>query len=114
MSDVLEMADVLARIEIQRDEGVGVEIVSWLERAIDVRRRVADDEIDAVCLQIDGGILPHASAKGLIGIAVFGEYGFLGFDIAMHVAARGILRRPDANRALWDGVKVPELLACLC
>ena len=67
--DVLVVAHVLAGIEIDRDQAVGVQVVARANRAVEVRRRIADHEVDAVGLQIDRRILPDAAAERLVGIA---------------------------------------------
>ena len=37
MGDVLEVADILAGVEVERHERVGVEVVAGTERAVEVR-----------------------------------------------------------------------------
>ena len=49
----------------------------------------------------------------LYGIAGLGELVLLGLDIAFHVAAGGVLLRPDPDRILRDGVERPQQLAVL-
>ena len=113
MRNVLEVADVLAGVEIERDERVGIEVVAGADRAVEVGRGIADDEIDALRRQVDRRILPHAAAERLVGVAVLGERRLLGRDVAMHVAAGGVVGRPNADRVLGDGVEGPEQLAVL-
>ncbi len=69
MGDILEVADVFAGVEVERDHRVGVEIVAGPDGAVEVGRGIADDEIDAVGCEIDARVLPHAAAERLIGIA---------------------------------------------
>src|SRR5262249_23656170 len=113
VGDVLEVADIPAGIEIERDQRVGVEVVAGAQRAVEIGRRIADDEIDAVGREIDRRILPDAAAERLVGIAGLGELVLLGLDIAVHVAAGGVLLRPHADRVFRNGVEIPELLAVL-
>ena len=113
MGDVLEVADIFAGIEIDRDERLRVEIVAGPDRAVEVRRRVADHEVDALGLEIDRRVLPHAAAERLVRIAGLGELRLLGLDIAMQVFARGVLGRPHADGVLGGGVEIPDELAGL-
>ena len=111
MSDVLVMADIFARIEINRHQRVRVEIVAGPDRAVEVWRRIAGDEEDALRLEVDSRILPHTATKRLIGIAQLLERRLLSRDVAMHVPARGILGRPHADGVLRRRVEVPHELA---
>ena len=107
------MADILAGIEIQRDQRVGVEVVAGPVRSVEIGRWIADDEVNPVGHKIDRGILPHAAPELGIGIANLGERVLFGLDIAMHIAAGCILGRPNPDGILRNGVEVPELLAGL-
>ena len=113
MGDVLEVADIFAGVEIDRYERVRIEIVAGPDRAVEVRRRIADHEVDALGLEVDRRILPHAAAERLVGVAGLGELRLLGRDVAMHVLAGGVLGRPHADGVLGDGVEVPDELAGL-
>src|SRR5262245_45860908 len=62
MRNVLEVADIFARIEIKRYERLGVEIVTGPDRAVEARRRIADHEVDALRRDIDGWVLPDGAA----------------------------------------------------
>ena len=53
MGDILEVANVFAGVQIERDERVGVEIVAGPDRAVEIGRGIADDEIDALRREID-------------------------------------------------------------
>src|SRR5262249_11798711 len=90
---------------------VGVEIVARADGAVEVGRGVADHEVDALGLEVDRGVLPHAAAERLVGIAGLGKLRLLGLDVAMHIAAGGVLGRPYADRVLGDGVEIPDELA---
>src|SRR5262249_12500739 len=46
-----------------------------------------------------------------VGIAGLGKLCLLRLDVAMHIAASGVLGRPYADRVLGDGVEVPDELA---
>ncbi len=65
MGDVLIVAGILAGVEIERHERVGVEIVAGTNGAVQVGRRIADHEIDALRGEIDRRVLPHAAAERL-------------------------------------------------
>ena len=99
MRDVLEVADVLAGVEVDRDERVRVEVVARAQRAVEIGRRIADHEVDAVRREIDRRVLPHAAAERLVGIAVFGKRRLLGRDVAMHVAAGRVRASPTRRRS---------------
>ena len=64
MRNVLEVADIFPGVEVNSDKTVGVEVVTRTERAVEVGRRVADNEIDAPGFQI-GSTLPTASAPSI-------------------------------------------------
>ena len=113
MRDVLVVASVLAGFQVERDEAVGVQVVAGTNAAVEIRRWVADDEEDAVQLQVDGWVLPDAAAESFGRVAELGVGGFLSVDIAMHIAAGGVVLRPHARRIVGDGVELPELLAGL-
>ena len=113
MGDVLEVADVFAGLEIQRNQRVRVEIVAGPVRAVEIGRGIADDEIDPVGRKIDGRILPHAAAELLQRDRRSWRVVLLGLDIAVHVAAGGVLGRPDADGILRNRVECPEQLAGL-
>ena len=113
VGDVLEVAGVLAGVEIERDQRVRVEVVAGTDRAVEVGRRVADDEVDALRLEVDRGVLPHAAAERLVGIAELLQRRLLGRDVAMHVLAGGVMRRPYAGGVLSRRVEVPHELAGL-
>ena len=113
MGDVLEVADVLARLQIERDERVGIEVVARPDRAVEIGRGIADDEIDPLRRQIDRRILPHPAAQRLVGVAVLRQRRLLGVDVAVHVAPGRVLGRPNADGVLRDGVEAPDELAVL-
>src|SRR5262249_39062251 len=113
VGDVLEVADVFAGLEIEGDQRVGVEVVAGAQRSVEIGRRIADHEIDAVGGEIDRRVLPNAAAQRLVGIAGLGELLLLGLNVAVHVAAGRVLLRPDAGRILWNGVEIPNELAVL-
>src|SRR5262245_64597349 len=97
MGDVLEVALVLAGVEIDRNQRVGVEVVTGADRTVEVRRGIADHEIDELALEIDRRILPYAAAEGLVGDAQFLERLFLCRDVAMHGLASGVVGGPQTN-----------------
>src|SRR6202034_2937233 len=109
----LEVASHLAGFEIDRNQRVGVEVVAGSLRAVEVRRGIADREVDALGGEIDRGILPHAATEGLVGITGLAELLLLGRDVAMQVATGCILRRPDADRVLRNRVEGPKELAVI-
>ena len=111
MRDILEVANVFASVQIDRDERVGIEVIARADRAIKVGRGIADDEIDALRRQVDRWVLPHAAAERLVGIAVLGERRLFGGDVAMLVTSCRVGGRPHAHRILRDGVEVPDKLA---
>ncbi len=113
MRDILEVADIFAGIEIDRDQAVGVEIVARAHRAVEIGRGIADHEIDAPRGEIDRRVLPHPAAETLVGIAELLERRFFGRDVAVQVMAGRILGRPDADRVFGDGIEGPEQLAGL-
>ena len=113
MRDVLEVADVLAGVQIDRDERVGVEVVAGADCAVEVGRGIADHEIDALVGEIDRRILPNAAAERLVRVAVLGQRRLLGLDVAVQVASGRVLGRPDADGVLGDRVESPEQLAVL-
>ena len=94
MRDVLEVADVLAGVEVDRDQRVGVEVVARTQAAVEIGRRIADHEVDAGCVEIDRRVLPDAAAERLVGIAVLLQRRLLGLDVAVHVAAGGVVSSP--------------------
>jgi hypothetical protein len=53
MGNILEVADVLSSVQIERDEGVGIEVVAGPDGAVEIGRGVADDEVDALVGEID-------------------------------------------------------------
>ena len=110
MRDVLEVADVLACIQVHGHERVGVEVVARTDRAVEVGRGVADDEVDAVRRLVHGRILPHAAAEGLVRVAVFGEGVFLRGDVAVLVPPGRVRCRPDTDRVFRDRIEGPQEL----
>ena len=113
VGDILEVADIFAGVEIERHQRVCVEIVARTDGAVEIGRRVADHEEDPVRRQIDGRVLPDAATQGFRGIAVLGIGRFFSGDIAMHVAAGGVLLCPDARAVVGDRRKTPYLRAGL-
>ncbi len=57
--------------------------------------------------------MPHAAAQPLVGVAGFGELILLSLDIAVHVSARGVFRRPDTDCILRYCIERPKQLASL-
>jgi hypothetical protein len=72
MRNVLEVANVFAGIQVERDKRVGIEVVASADRAVEVGRWVADDEIDPIRRQMDRGILPDGTTEWFIRIAYLG------------------------------------------
>src|SRR5262245_54071775 len=68
IGDVLEVADILAGIEIDRYERICVEIVARTDRAIEGGRRISHHEVDALRPEVDRGILPYRATEGLVRI----------------------------------------------
>src|SRR3984957_13538564 len=66
--DILEVADIFAGLQIERDQRVRVEVVAGTDRTIEIGRRIADHEKDPVGRKIDSRILPDAAAKFLPGV----------------------------------------------
>src|SRR5438105_7245031 len=99
IADVLEVADILAGLEIERDQRVGIEVVARAQRSVEIGRRIADHEEDAVGGKIDRGVLPYAAAERPVRVAGLGELVLLGVDAALRVAAGGVLLRPSVMRA---------------
>ena len=112
MRNVLEVADVFAGVQIHRDQRVGVEIVAGTHRTVEVGRRIADHKVDAVRRLVDRGVLPHAAAEGLVGIAVLGQRVLLGRNVAVLVSPGRVGGRPDADRALRDRVSDRAVVSC--
>lgn len=52
--DILEVADILARVEIDRDQRIGVEIVAGAQAAIEIGRRVAGEAEAAIIGEVSG------------------------------------------------------------
>ena len=112
MGDVLEVPLVGALVEVDRDHRIRVQVVARANRAVEVRRRIADDEEDRAGLLVDCGRHPHAAPQRLVERAVLREGRLLRRDVAVHVAAGRILRIPDAFvPLLGDRVEGPEQLA---
>src|SRR5207244_9941485 len=63
--------------------------------------------------EVDRRVLPHAAAERLVGIAGLGELRLLRRDVAMHVAAGGVLLGPHADGIFRDRVEGPQQLAVL-
>jgi hypothetical protein len=80
-------------------------VVAGTDRTVEIRRRIADHEIDPVGREIDGRILPDAAAEFLPGVAGLGELVLFALDIEVHVAPGGVLCRPDTDRILRDGAE---------
>ncbi len=97
MGDILKMAYVFAGLEIDGHQRVRIKLVAGAIRTVEIRRWIADDKIEPVRRQIDGRVLPHAAAQLLVGIAGFGQLILFSLDIAVHVPAGGVFRRPDTN-----------------
>ena len=95
--DVLVVPLVLAGVEIDRDERIGIEIVAGANRAIQVRRRIADHEVHRMRLPVDGRRHPHAAAERAIEVAALRrKLLLLGRDVALHVAADRVVLGPHA------------------
>ena len=76
----------------------GVQVVARTDRAVQVGRRIADDEEHRARLQVDRGRHPHAAAERLVERRVLGERRLFRRDVAMHVAAGRVVRRPTRLR----------------
>ena len=112
MGDVLGVPLVGAGVQIHRNHRIGVEVVARPFRAIQVGRGIADHEEDGACLQVDRRVHPHAAAQRLVERAVLRQLGLFGGDVALHVAAGGVVLGPDAFMAFFgDGVERPQQLA---
>src|SRR5262249_35732364 len=111
VGDILEVANVLASVEIERDERVSVEVVARALRAVEVGRGIAHHEIDAVGGKVDRRILPHAAAERLVGIAGLGELLLFGGDVAVHVATGGVLLGPHPDGVFRRRIESPQQLA---
>ncbi len=113
VGDVLEVPLVRALVEIDGDHRVGVQVVAGTDRAIQVRRRIADDEEYGARLLVDRRRHPHAAAQRLVELAVlFGKRLLFRGDVAVHVATGRVVDGPHAFVArLRDRVERPQQLA---
>jgi hypothetical protein len=111
VGDILEVTDVFSRVEVERNERVGIEIVARAVGTVQIGRRVADHEVDPVGSKIDRGVLPHAAAELGKRIAGLGQLILFGLDVAVHIAAGRVLGGPDAYGAVRNGIEIPDLLA---
>src|SRR6185437_368164 len=68
---------------------------------------------DAVGGEIDARVLPHAAAQRFVGVAVLLIGGLLRRDVAVHVAAGGVLGVPHSLGILRGGVEGPFEVAGL-
>ena len=108
VGNVLEMADVLSGIQINRNQRVGIQIVSGSQRTVQVWRGVAHHEIDPVVGEVYCRILPDTTAHRLIWVAHGLEVFLLCTNITQHVATGRIVGGPDANRVLRRCMKMPQ------
>ena len=109
MGDVLKMPAVFAGIQIDRDQRVGVQVVSGALCAIQVRRRVTHHKEDGAGFQVDGRVHPDTTTQGLVEAAVAGQLRLLGGNVAVHIATGRIVLGPDAFVAFFrDGVEGPD------
>ena len=112
MGDVLEVPLVGALVEVDGDDRVRIQVVAGADRAVEVRRRIARNEEHGAGFLVDGGRHPHAASQRLVERAVLRKRRFFRRDVAMHVAAGGVVRIPDAFVTLFGNREErPEELA---
>src|SRR5271170_1289145 len=107
------MADVLAGFQIDRHERVGIQIITWTHAAIDVGRRIADDEVDALVRKVYRWVLPDRTAERFVRIAALGQRRLFRSNVAMQIEARRVMCRPNTNRIYRRRVERPDFSAGL-
>ncbi len=100
-------------VEVDRDDRVRVQVVARANRAVKIRRGIADDEKRRVRLAVDRRRHPHPAAERLKEVAALvGQHLLFGRDVAVHVAARRVVDRPHPFLTLvGDRVERPQQVA---